>query len=379
MAYFFKNNNRYSVSSDSSDISQILPPGNYVIKVDPMSGFYLEISEDFTLPSKIYGDCLTHTNRILNTFKKRNKNTGVLLVGEKGSGKTLLMRNIGIQSGLPVFIINEPFVGDNFFSFLTSIVQPSIVLFDEFEKVYGDKQHSVLTLLDGTYQSNKLFIFSSNNKWQLDSNMQNRPGRIYYMLEYSSISEDFIREYCEDNLINKKKLEGIVDVSRMFDNFNFDMLCSLVEEVNRYDESPYELTKILNVRPEYQEGSYYKPSIILGKNVITTKYLGRQNVGLNPYRHFCNLHFPICWNTNQSQETLDEIQDAIDENDLPVITKLLDHNKVFLGSMNNNIPDEDCEYDDVEVTGRPDDINKCDKNGLSYDLDHNCFITLQNI
>lgn len=213
MSYYFQTGNKISITPDSANITNHLECGNYVVKHDMMSGYYLEKTDGFTLPPKIYGDCLKNTDRILNTFESRGKNTGVLLVGEKGSGKTLLMRNISNNSNLPTIIVNSSFTGDEFYKFLSDITQPVIVLFDEFEKVYdSDDQEKILTLLDGTYQSNKLFIITSNDKWRLDSNMKNRPGRLYYMLEYEGLDENFIREYCQDNLKNLSSIEQVVEV-----------------------------------------------------------------------------------------------------------------------------------------------------------------------
>jgi len=62
------------------------------------------------------------------------------LVGEKGSGKTLLAKYISIaaakERGIPTIVINHPFHGDEFNLFMQSIQEPVIVLMDEFEKIH---------------------------------------------------------------------------------------------------------------------------------------------------------------------------------------------------------------------------------------------------
>jgi hypothetical protein len=142
------------------------------------------------------------------------------------------------------------------------IEQPTVILFDEFEKVYDkDDQEKMLTLLDGVYPSKKLFILTCNDKWRVDSHMRNRPGRIFYSLDFKGLEQDFIIEYCEDNLVNKTHIQGVCRVAAMFDQFNFDMLKALVEEMNRYNESPSESMKMLNAKPEFGGDSKYKVTL----------------------------------------------------------------------------------------------------------------------
>jgi hypothetical protein len=142
------------------------------------------------------------------------------------------------------------------------IEQPTVILFDEFEKVYDkDDQEKMLTLLDGVYPSKKLFVLTCNDKWRVDNHMRNRPGRIFYSLDFKGLEQDFIMEYCEDNLLNKEHIQGVCRVGAMFDQFNFDMLKALVEEMNRYNESPSESMKMLNAKPEFSGDSKYNISL----------------------------------------------------------------------------------------------------------------------
>lgn len=256
-AQFLKSGKTYRVSSkEAMDLHDKLPAGNYTVQKDQMTGqLYLEQIEDFTAVKKMYGNTAKHTHRIINTFKDRSSSTGVMLNGEKGSGKTLLSKNISIElakEGVPTIVINAPWAGDKFNQLLQSIEQPCIVLFDEFEKTYDrETQESILTLLDGVFNSKKLYILTCNDKWRVDQHMRNRPGRIFYMMDFIGLDVDFIREYCEDNLNNKSHIQKICDISTLFKAFNFDMLQALVQEMNRYNETPQEALTMLNAKPEY--------------------------------------------------------------------------------------------------------------------------------
>ena len=91
---------------------------------------------------------------------------------------------------------------------------------DEFEKTYTKEgknyQAKILTLFDGVYSSKKLFLLTCNDKSKMDSHMLNRPGRLYYLLEFHGLDQAFIREYCEDNLIRKGKHKSSVDILLTF-------------------------------------------------------------------------------------------------------------------------------------------------------------------
>jgi hypothetical protein len=94
-------------------------------------------------------------------------------------------------------------------------------------------------------------MFTCSDKWKLNTNMRNRPGRIFYMLDYHGLDEKFIREYCDDNLKNKNHINMVCVTSRVFGAFNFDMLKAMVEEMNRYNETPAEALQFLNARADF--------------------------------------------------------------------------------------------------------------------------------
>jgi hypothetical protein len=250
------------------DLHKTLPVGNYTIKKDMFENLFLEMVDSFTPMKKLYGTTTRHADRILNTFNSRDVSTGVMLNGEKGSGKTLLAKTLSIEAakaGVPTIIINEPWTGDKFNKFLQDIEQPCVVLFDEFEKVYDSQdQERALTLLDGVFPSKKLFVITCNDKWRVNEHMRNRPGRIYYMLDFKGLEAEFIREYCEDVLDNKEHIEKIVSIATLFEQFNFDMLKALVEEMNRYNETPQEALAMLNAKPEFNNNGTFDVQLFIG-------------------------------------------------------------------------------------------------------------------
>ena len=298
MAYFLKSGKSFRVSSkEAMDLHEQLPAGNYTIKEDNFGNLYLESIDSFEIKGKTYGDHTKNADRIMNTFLDRPASTGVMLTGEKGSGKSLLAKELAIKGaslGMPTIVINAPWTGDKFFSFLQQIDQPSIILFDEFEKVYSsDEQESILTLLDGVFPSRKLFVLTCNDKWRVDSHMRNRPGRIYYMLDYKGLTNDFIIEYCEDNLKNQTYIEKICAIASLFSQFNFDMLKALVEEMNRYDEAPEEALKMLNSKPEFDEGNKYQIEMEVAGIAVDQKHLENKEWSGNPLQSQVRVEYKV--------------------------------------------------------------------------------------
>jgi hypothetical protein len=260
MTRFVKSQNSFRLTEDtSSDVFDTIPVGTYQVNCDKF-GFFLTGTDNFTLPEKIYGNSTKLSSRILNTFLSRDASTGVMLSGQKGSGKTLLAKQISIEAqtkSIPTFIVNSPYCGDDFNMFLQSFTQPVVVVFDEFEKVYDNNaQNTLLTLFDGTFSQKKLFVLTSNSPRGISEYFRDRPGRIRYWLEYKTLDNEFVTDYCNDNLDNKEYQEQIQNLCAIL-GFNFDMLQSLIHEMNMYGESPYEAMKILNVKGNVQGYSTY--------------------------------------------------------------------------------------------------------------------------
>jgi DNA polymerase III delta prime subunit len=313
MSYFLKSGNTFRVSTkEAMDLHEKLPAGNYVVKEMPMDGpLYLEHIESFEIKGKRYGDLDKNTDRILNTFMDRTASTGVMLAGEKGSGKSLLAKNLAIEAAkrfeIPCIVINAPWVGDKFNAFMQMIEQPCMVLFDEFEKVYDEQdQEKALTLLDGVFPSKKLFVLTCNDKWRIDQHMRNRPGRLFYMLDYKGLDATFIMEYCTDNLKKAllKHTEKLCQIASLFSQFNFDMLKATVEEMNRYNEGPEDALRMLNVKPEFDSGNKFSMKVIKdGEEVKTTDMETLEWKG-NPLQSQVNIHI------KEYEDELDDDGDA---------------------------------------------------------------------
>lgn len=275
-----------------------LPAKTYTIKFDERAGeFFLEEIDDFTLPDKVYGNNPRHAERILDTFDQRPGQTGVLLNGIKGAGKTLLAKQISVigkTRGIPTIVINKDWHGDEFNSFIQSINTPSIILFDEFEKIYGfQEQRKILTLFDGVFNSRKLFVVTTNDSRDVSEFMRNRPGRMYYSFTFSTLDQDFIKEFLEDRLKDKSQIDEILNYTKVFSFFNFDMLAAVVEEMNRYNESLSDVLDVLNIEPENKHTDTYRVDlVVIGRSFTLDKSLGGFQPNSFEYDVYCNDMIP---------------------------------------------------------------------------------------
>ncbi len=286
MRFLVSETSYFPTSDFSHKISEILPPNNFVIKVDRERGMFFEMIDSFKFDGKIYGNPINRAKKILNTYEKRSNSTGVLLSGRKGSGKTLLAKmlsTLGAEIGYPTIVINAAYYGDAFNMLIQSITQPCIILFDEFEKVYNsDVQQAILTLLDGVFPTKKLFIFTCNDYTRIDQHLQNRPGRIFYTIQYKGLEAAFVKEYCEDNLKNKKHIKEVIKLFHLFDDFNFDILKALVEEMNRYDETVQEAMIMLNAKTYSLDYSQYTIEVYDGETKLHANSYSPNRTDKNP-------------------------------------------------------------------------------------------------
>jgi hypothetical protein len=312
---FLRDGTKYHPTSEINlDMHNTLPPKNFIIQEAPMGGgLYLEEVGGFELPSHLYGNTERQSDRILSTFNERPATTGVLLSGEKGSGKTLLAKVISAKAaieGCPTIIINQPWIGDKFNKLLQDINQPCVIFFDEFEKTYdSDKQEKLLTVLDGVFTSKKLFMLTCNDSFRIDRHMLNRPGRLYYALDFVGLSGEFVREYCRDNLKSQQFIDQVGQVVTLFDQFNFDMLKALVEEMNRYDESPRDALEMLNVKPRGDSNGRWDVSLTVGGVKIIDADMNNTWSG-NPLQEG---ELEIYYNTAAATPAANDEEDSMDD------------------------------------------------------------------
>ena len=260
MSQYIKIDNIVRISESSAlTVSDRLPCGTYLLDFDDnRNQFFLKLIDDFVPIGKIYGEHNAIVERILTTFESRSeRNLGVLLSGVKGCGKTLTAKMLAMEMAsrfqYATIIINRGYDTASLAAFLHSVDVPCMILFDEFDKVYSydeknaASQAGLLDILDGVFESRKLFVLSCNEVMRLNPYFFSRPGRIFYHYRYRGLDENIIARYCEDNLLYPQWKNEIVQLSFFLSDMTFDILQAVVEETNRYNESPRAFIERMNV------------------------------------------------------------------------------------------------------------------------------------
>lgn len=255
--------NRYEIYDNSLKVFDSIPAKTYMIGFNKMTGFYLEEHCDMDINEKVYGVHLQKVDKVLAAYDQFQRSLGVILSGDKGIGKSLFAKLLcarAVGSGLPVIIVNRFVPG--IASYIESIEQNAVFLFDEFDKTFGsiktgeneaDPQAGLLSLFDGIAQGKKLFVITCNDLYNLNSFLVNRPGRFHYHFRFDYPSAEEITEYLRDKLDEAyyPEITKVISFSKRV-NLNYDCLRSIAFELNNGDrfEDAIKDLNIVNTKNE---------------------------------------------------------------------------------------------------------------------------------
>jgi hypothetical protein len=247
----------YKIYGNDLKVTDRLPIGSYRVGFNKDNGFFLtEFPESVITDSKIYGVHESKVNKVLKAFEATNRNLGLILLGDKGMGKSLfskLLTKKVLNRNMPTIMVEQYIPG--IANFLGSIDDEVMIMFDEFEKVFRkeeknshDPQEELLTLFDGLYNGKKLFCITCNNMWGLNDYLKNRTGRFHYLFTFEYPNADEVREYLKDHIneCNYDKIEDVVSFS-MRAPVSYDSLRSIAFEINLSDEPFAEIIKDMNI------------------------------------------------------------------------------------------------------------------------------------
>ncbi len=280
----------YRIFDDGIQVGKALDAATYEVVFVQNEGFYLRLVRvPDARETKVYGRMNERIEKVMRSYAMSSRNMGVILSGAKGIGKSLFAKLISaraVEEGLPVIMVNRYFNGLP--QFLASIDQKCMVLFDEFDKNFFDPsrdtedhtsvQDSFLTLFDGVYASNKLFVITANSLGRLSEFLVNRPGRFRYHIRFSYPDETEIRQFLEDKLGDaavSSEIDDVVKFSTIVP-LSYDCLTAIAAELAMGEsfESSLEILNIINVT-----GSHYYSGIVKfeGGEELRVNWVGNYN------------------------------------------------------------------------------------------------------
>ena len=270
--------NRYEIYDDNLKTYDALNAQTYIVRFSKLSGFYLERYPDMEIKeSKVYGIHGLKVDKVLNSFRKFDRNLGVILSGEKGIGKSLFAKMLSIKAieeGMPVIIVDTCYPG--IASYIEQIAQEVIVLFDEFDKTFGgvksgdneaSPQTGLLTLFDGISPGKKMFVITCNDLGRLNDYLVNRPGRFHYHFRFDYPTAEEIRIYLKDKLEPEyyDEIEKVVIFSSRI-NLNYDCLRAISFELNngeKFEDAIKDLNIIRIQNEPYDITAFFENGIVM--------------------------------------------------------------------------------------------------------------------
>lgn len=236
--------NSYRIYDDSVKVFDTLPANTYSICFSRDAGFWMESRAPLCINEKVYGVHEEKVTKVMDAFKKFDRNLGVILSGDKGIGKSMFARMLAIfanNAGYPVLIADRYIPG--IANYIDSIEQEVVVLFDEFDKTFGkaskedgarlDPQTEMLSLFDGVSSGKKLFVITCNEIRELNDYLINRPGRFHYHFRFDYPTASEIMDYMKDHLnaAYHGEIHKVISFAQKTD-INYDCLRSIAFELN---------------------------------------------------------------------------------------------------------------------------------------------------
>ena len=235
-----------------------LPKGIYEVKLS-LTGFYLsKIAESFTFDYKLYGLNQKFIDYVLKTYENTTGNLGILLDGIKGSGKTVVAKELCNRLQLPVILVQSmgSDTNDKLIKYLSTAINfDCIFFFDEYEKEFKDSS-DILSFMDGTYNSiyRKVFLLTTN-ELKVDPNLLGRPSRIRYKKSFGNLSEEITREILDDILEDKTAIEKVIELTHSMNIITIDLIKAIATEINIHGiESLPDIKETFNI--EFSKFTY---------------------------------------------------------------------------------------------------------------------------
>lgn len=227
--------NTYRIYDDAVQTHDALPNATYRVQFSPMSGYSLQKTAPLTAAGEVvYGQHPERIDRAINAYNNMERSLGVMMSGDKGMGKSLMIRMLADafsqRLDLPIVVVEESTPG--IATFLDTLGE-CVVVFDEFEKKFDmDDQNALLGLFDGMSNQKRAYVLSLNSLGRTSEYLVNRPGRFHYHIRFDYPTADEARVYLTEQAPSAlaEEIENAVNFTRRVPT-NYDHLRSIAFEL----------------------------------------------------------------------------------------------------------------------------------------------------
>lgn len=350
---------KYKFYNNAITTYEQLPPKTYKVAFNDQEGFSLIETHDLEMTeTKVYGQHSDKVDKVLNALNKMKRNLGVILSGDKGIGKSLFSKMLGIkakENGVPVILVDEYIPG--IANFLDDIEQTVMVLFDEYDKTFDEMKYNcqaeMLSLFDGMSTGKKLFVITCNEIDDLSSFLLNRPGRFHYHFRFTYPTVSEIQSYMEDKLEEQYygEIENVIAFSLRM-KLNYDCLRAIAFELNT-GSSFREAIEDLNILRMYSKD--YMDIVIEFENGKTLVGDAPENELYSNSTGEMDLYIPSVVSKLYNDRVIAEVRLNLADNYVDPKEKLImfnfEDNKIdFYNRYTHKKSDEDKSNAEIEIT-----------------------------
>lgn len=357
----YKNGKEYTQAPSTSEVVDRPSPGVYTLKVvEGLVKLIRDPKYTYSFPSVIYGSAIKNGDMIIRRWVNNPKNTGALLSGHQGTGKSLTSQYVigkAIELGAVVIVVTEPLVSKEAFDFIQGLQCPVVIFIDEFEKKYKVKeQEDILGYLDGGSLEGVLWLLTANSLNRVQDHYLHRPSRIYFHFRHDNVDLDTVKSIVNDklDLVSFKKhhkdvkladfKKDIVKAVSMFSIRTFDAILAFIGEINTSGNGPFDILKYMNIerhqRSKEANTVYYR-IFTVGEDEVEDDVTSEYNKdGISRFTRWYDVFdegngYPVNDDcrvmVTTNNQSLPNVQDFQISKDTFVYTENLDIQKYLLG------------------------------------------------
>lgn len=251
---FLNSTTRVSIIEKGNEIVETFPGGVFSLKFHPEQGSWFDKEGDIRINlDNVYGDHVDYADLFYKGYCSRDRSTGVLLTGLKGTGKTLISKILSrkfIERGLPVILIDRPLPPSVISDMLGKIETECMIIIDEFEKNFEiEDQNRLLSFLDGTYSSKRMVVVIANDVEDLTPYILDRPNRMLFRKHFSGLTVKELNDFLDRKLGDE--LPGLraelINYVKLHHQVTYDIVNNIVEVCKLFDCGLLQAMDILNI------------------------------------------------------------------------------------------------------------------------------------